>query len=242
MHERAGDEVVAPENVGVRAAGQGLLENADQFEHHRVEVQVHHGRTFRGVAHLRGECGEVLPALAAIDIEVEVGVQERAQRAFDGGRVAGLAFIAIQRVEAAAAGDAGTPRENCLEQPPFVDEVVVHEGGVNTHLQRNIPQRHAVQPVFRKQILGSVQDLLERFRALLGLGAGFRFLGNTFRHGRKDYLLHGRMCRARSKNPKQRCRRQGGARRIQAGGGGAELRRPGQHHRYAASAESRRAS
>ncbi len=74
---------------------------------------------------------------------------------------------------------------------------------MNTHLQRDVSQRDAIQPVFRKQVFGGVQDLLERFGALLGLDCGASVRGGTFRHGGKEYLLHSRMCRARSQNQKQ---------------------------------------
>src|SRR3569833_76134 len=46
MHERAGDEIVAPEDVHLGALRQGFPEDADQLENDGIEVLVHHRGAF----------------------------------------------------------------------------------------------------------------------------------------------------------------------------------------------------
>ena len=53
-----------------------ITEQADQLQHHRIEMRVHQfGAPFGRVGHLRAERPIVAPALATLDIKVEVGVQ-----------------------------------------------------------------------------------------------------------------------------------------------------------------------
>jgi hypothetical protein len=65
-------------------SGSALLEQGDQAQHDRIEMLVHHRRApFRRVGDLGAERGIVLPALAAGDVEIEIGIEKGAQRAFD---------------------------------------------------------------------------------------------------------------------------------------------------------------
>ncbi len=133
---------------------------------------VEHGRAFRRVGQLRAEGAIILPALAATQVDIEVGVQKGVQRAFD-RRLARRAFIVfLQRLHPAVAGYMGAPFEDRLEQGEFVLEVIVHQRGVDTDLHGDIAQRHAIETVLGKEIFGRVQNLFQRLGALLGLGPG----------------------------------------------------------------------
>ncbi len=169
--------MIAPEDILFRAIGQGLLQQADQPQHHRIELRVHQLRApFGRVRHLRGKLGVILPALAALDIEVEVGIQERAQRAFDRGFALGRGVIILQRAHTPLAGDDRAPREHRVEQGLLVREIIIEQRVVDADRLGHILQRHPIEAVLGEQILGRIQDLLDRLGALLGfLGAAPRF-------------------------------------------------------------------
>ena len=157
-----------------RAIGQRLLEQRDQPQHDRIEMLVHQlGAPFGRVGDLRAERGVVLPALAALDVEVEVGVEEGAQRALDRRLAAGRGVIVVERLHPPLAGHDGTAREDRVEQRLLVVEIVVEQRVVDADALGDVLQRDAVQAVLGEQILGRVEDLLHRLGALLGLARRF---------------------------------------------------------------------
>ena len=128
-------------------------------------------RAFGRVGELGAERGVVAQALVAGDIEIEIGIQEHMQRAFDGGLAGAVLFVLRERFDAAVARDVGAACEDGLEQRQLVREVVVHQRRVDADLVCDVAHRHAVKAVFREQDFGGVHDLAERFGALLRLGA-----------------------------------------------------------------------
>ena len=177
-HQGAGDEVIAPEDTVLRAIGQCALEQFDEAQDDRIEMLVHQVRApFGRVRDLRAELGIVFPALPALDIGVEIGVEERVECTFDSRCVARRAFIILQRLHSAFAGYAGTSREDRVEQRLLVAEIVIQQGVVDADLLSDVLQRDAVQAVLREQFLRGVEDLFHGLGALIGLA---RAAGGVF--------------------------------------------------------------
>src|SRR5690606_16786779 len=120
--------------------------------------------------HQRAERAVVLPGLAATAVQVQVGVQERAQRALDRGLAATGLLVGVERLHPCAAGDAGAARDHRVEQRLLVLEVVVDQGVVHANALGHVLERYPVQAVAREQVLGGIEDLFGHLRALRGLG------------------------------------------------------------------------
>src|SRR3546814_16305422 len=71
QHQRAGDEMIAPENIFLGRVGQRLFQYLDQAKHAGVEIFVHELRALGAVRRLRAERAIILPTFADLDIEVE---------------------------------------------------------------------------------------------------------------------------------------------------------------------------
>src|SRR3546814_2247358 len=77
--------MITPENILFRRVGQRLLEDINQAQDHGVEIFVHELGALGAFRRLRAESAVILPPLAALDIQVEVGVEEGMKSAFNGG-------------------------------------------------------------------------------------------------------------------------------------------------------------
>src|SRR3546814_17919989 len=87
--------MITPENILFRRVGQRLLEDINQAQDHGVEIFVHELGALGAVRRLRAESAVILPPLAALDIQVEVGVEEGMKGAFNGGVAPGGTIIKI---------------------------------------------------------------------------------------------------------------------------------------------------
>src|SRR3546814_18180583 len=77
--------MIAPENILFRRVGQRLLEDVDQAQDDGIEIFVHEFGALGAVRRLRADGPVILPPLAALNIEVAVGVEAGVERALDGG-------------------------------------------------------------------------------------------------------------------------------------------------------------
>ncbi len=161
--------MIAPENIFLGRVGQRLFEYLDQAEHDGVEIFVHELGALGAVRRLRAECAIILPAFAALNIEIEVGVEEGMQRALDRRLAARRAVIIVERLHPLVDRHHSAPREYRVEQRPLVVEIIVEQRVVDPDLFRDILQRHAVKAVLRKQEFGGVEDLLHHLGALFRL-------------------------------------------------------------------------
>src|SRR3546814_20624174 len=75
------------------------FEQADQPQHDGIEMLVHHLRApFRGVGDLGAPCGIILPPFAAFYIELEIGIADSVERAFNGRLAAGRLVVIVERL------------------------------------------------------------------------------------------------------------------------------------------------
>src|SRR3546814_6733397 len=96
-YQCAGDEMIAPENIFLVRLRQCLFQYPDQPQHHGIEIFVHELGAFGAVRCLRTEGAVILPYLAALNIEGEVGVEEGVERLFDRRAVARGPIIIVER-------------------------------------------------------------------------------------------------------------------------------------------------
>ena len=132
------------------------------------------GAPFRRVGDLGAEGAVVLPAFAALDVEVEVGVEEGVQGALDRGLAPARGVVLVQNLHPPFAGHGGAAREDGVEELLLVLEVVVQQRVVDAHQLGDVLQGDAVETVLREQVLGGVEDLLHRLGALFRLGRPLR--------------------------------------------------------------------
>src|SRR3546814_6937925 len=112
----AGDEMIAPENIFLGRVGQRLFQYLDQAKHDGVEIFVHELRALGAVRRLRAERAIILPAFAALDIEVEVGVAEGVQRALDRRLAARSAVKIVERLHPLVDRHHRAPGEHRVEE------------------------------------------------------------------------------------------------------------------------------
>ena len=99
------------------------------------------------------------------------------------GSPAGLGLVAVQRLHAPPAGDAGPAGEHRLEQAALVLEIVVHQRAVHAHPLGDVAQGHPVQARLGEQVFGGVEDLARGSRPVCSaLLRGSRLRLDHFRH------------------------------------------------------------
>src|SRR3546814_13311052 len=84
-------------------------------------------RSLGAVRRLRAEGPVILPPLAALNIEVEVGVEEGVERALDGGLPLCGAVIIVESLHPLFDGDERAPCEDGLEQRLLVVEIIIDQ-------------------------------------------------------------------------------------------------------------------
>src|SRR5690606_11008233 len=97
------------------------------------------------------------------------GVDPRPQRAFDRDVVARLLGVAAHRLEAIAHRDRRFSRPYRLVDALLAVEMIVNERGADAHPLGDVLQGDAMIAVFGEQLLGRVEDALDRGFARAGL-------------------------------------------------------------------------
>src|SRR3546814_17617094 len=109
----------------------------------------------------------MLPPLAALNIEVEVGVEEGVERALDGGLPLCGAVIIVERLHPLFDGDDRAPCEDGVEQRLLVVEIIIDQRVMDADELGDVLQRDAVEYVLRKKMFGGMDAILHRFGALI---------------------------------------------------------------------------
>ena len=104
------------------------------------------------IADPRTKCGIVHPVLAALIIEIEIGIEEGMKGALNGWVVAGGLFILTESFHPPVAGYSGPPRKYGFEQVLLVLEIVVDKGGVDTDTFGDVSQGNPVQTIPGEQV------------------------------------------------------------------------------------------
>src|SRR3569833_4726075 len=198
---RAGQEVIAPEDLLFVAVGHGLFEQIDQREADRVEIVGHLlGTPAGGAVGLGADLADRRPVFAVVLVEFEVGIDPGVERALDRDIVAGLLGIAADRLQPAAGRGGYLARPYRLEDAFLAVEMIMDQRRTDPDARRDLLQRDAVIAIFREQLLRRVEDTLDRrlARALLVLPRGRR---DGFRPG---FSLAHRIERARPCQTRQR--------------------------------------
>ena len=125
---------------------------------------------FGSVRDLRAKRAIIFPAVAAVDVEIKVGIEERVQRAFDRRLAVRRAIIFVERAHPLGARHHRAPRKDRVEQLLLVLEIIVQQRVMHADALCDILQRDAMQPMFGKEKLGLVENLLDRLGPLFGLG------------------------------------------------------------------------
>lgn len=108
---------------------------------------------------------------STFEIQLKVRVQECVQRSLDSRLIAHFGLILVQCGHAPTTGDRSSTSKDGFEKILFVLKVVMNERRMDSDATRYITQSDAVQTILGKQILRSIQNLLDAFRALLGFTA-----------------------------------------------------------------------
>src|SRR3546814_20133116 len=101
--------------------------DVDQAQDDGIEIFVHEFGALGAVRRLRAEGPVILPPLAALNIEVEVGVEEGVERALDGGLPLCGAVIIVERLHPLFDGDDRAPCDDGVEQRLLVVAIIIDQ-------------------------------------------------------------------------------------------------------------------